>query len=97
MRSGMAILRYILVFASLVGAILSFNQLGRGYEDATLIFLYVVAVFVLNIVYLVLVPPKSKAVSRIGRLVNLWFEAKERELQERAKRPPQSNRGTGNE
>jgi hypothetical protein len=45
------------------------------YADTRLLLFFIGIVFVLNIVYLILVSPKSKTSSRIARLVNLWFEA----------------------
>jgi hypothetical protein len=96
----MAILRYLLMLASLAGAGFSINVMATERLNKTdlIAFLLVGPAFVLNFIYLLKHPPQPRppqpgGQSRIRRLINLWFDAKERELQERGKRPPQSNRG----
>jgi len=42
--------------------------------------------FALNILYLLACPPGTRSsTSRLGKLLDLWLEAKESELRERAK------------
>jgi hypothetical protein len=47
---------------------------------------------VLNLIYVFFCPPfGTRPQSRLGRLGSLWLDAKERELRERAGKPPHSN------
>ena len=54
--------------------------------------LFAMAVLILNFIYVFVCPPfGTRLKSRLLRLGGLWLDAKERELSQRAKGPPQSN------
>jgi membrane protein implicated in regulation of membrane protease activity len=91
----MDILRYVLLLTNLAGAGFTFWLVGTvdGTPTAEIVASAAGAVFALNFFYLFRLPSEtdSKSSSRIGRLIGLWFEAKERELQNRGNVPPHSN------
>lgn len=88
----MAALRVILIIASVVGA--AFPVFILATEHATkageIVLPMMIVGFLLNLFYLYRSKPGGASIGRIGRLIGLWFDAKERELQQRAK-PPHSN------
>jgi hypothetical protein len=45
-------------------------------------FIFIIAMLLMNFIYVVRNPPPAG--SRLGRIVSLWLDAKERELRERA-------------
>jgi hypothetical protein len=75
--------------ALIVGNILSLIVAGVGLNvgmPPTRQFYYLLlAVAVMNLFYIGRTFPRTKPRSRIGTLINLWFDAKERELRERGK------------
>ena len=89
----MKIIRYILVVGSVgwLGFVI-YNVMTRGFPRRNDEF-FVVGLFVgyviLCLVYCLLSESRGDQ-SRIARIVSLWFDAKERELRERAGKPPTS-------
>jgi hypothetical protein len=75
--------------ALIVGNILLLIVAGVGLSarvPPTRQFYYLLlAVAVMNLFYIGCTFPRTKPKSRIGTLINLWFDAKERELREKAK------------
>jgi hypothetical protein len=90
----MAALRYLLLVATVSGLgfiAYGFATWGKPNKEAT-VFIYLCVVgLVLNFVYLYSHPTGIGKRSRLTRLVSLWLDVKERELNDRARKPPQSN------
>jgi len=92
----MKFLRIILFMVSLAGAficfyLISINNVKLRSNEAPLAWLGL-ALASLNCLYLFLCPPPYEDRSRLSRLIGLWFDAKEKELQERgSKRDKISN------
>ena len=89
----MRILRYILLASSLGGFayIIYGLRVYRSSQDVKVIVVAIGIATVLNFIYILLCAPDRKTGSRLRRLWSLWLDAKERELKERAGKPPQSN------
>jgi len=88
-------LRYLLLVASLVAVgVIIFALATEHHMQAVgrLIALSVAAGLVLNFVYILRCPPDAGrgGKSRLFKLGGLWLDAKERELRDRAGKPPQS-------
>ncbi len=85
----MRVLRIVLLLASAAGLVFVCYQLStrpglRSPEPQ--IAVGVAIMFALNILYLLACPPGTRSsTSRLGKLLDLWLEAKESELRERAK------------
>jgi hypothetical protein len=84
------LLRYVLVAdtLSLLGWALYTVATARMTGADRLLFLTFIIGLVLNLVYLLRCPPGiPKSPSRLWKLANLWLDAKERELRDRAGKP----------
>jgi RsiW-degrading membrane proteinase PrsW (M82 family) len=91
----MAALRYLLMLGTVSGLGLIgylFATQGAPHKtDAVIVYSFLVGL-VLNFVYLYRSRPTGIGKqSRLTRLVSLWLDVKERELNDRARKPPQSN------
>jgi O-antigen/teichoic acid export membrane protein len=94
----MWLLRYFLLLAS-VGALAlvayAFAHLRRyppPPSDEPVILIGIGILLILNLIYVFKCPPFGiRQKSRLLKLGSLWLDAKERELRERADKPPQSN------
>jgi FtsH-binding integral membrane protein len=91
----MAALRYLLMVATVSGLgfiAYGFVTWGAPNKGATVFIYSCVVGLVLNFVYLYRSHPTGIGKrSRLTRLVGLWLDVKERELNDRARKPPQSN------
>ena len=88
----MRILRYFLLAASVIGIafiVYGLNTYKTPPEGKVFIFA-IAAALVLNFIYIFWSPPDNTMGSRYTRLWSLWLDAKERELKERAGKPPRS-------
>jgi hypothetical protein len=66
----------------LMGGVILFSTVRPSEKFAACgLFLYLI----LNCIYLIKCPPPNSEKSRLVRMIGLWFDAKERELQERGK------------
>jgi hypothetical protein len=86
----MRILRFFLLIASVVGAIYIFHALRIGSVPGTersIAWLFGLGL-VLNIIFLLFCGPIVTGNSRFTYLLRLWYDAKMRELRERAGKPP---------
>jgi hypothetical protein len=86
----MRILRFVLLVASVVGAIYIFHALHIGSIPGTersIAWLFGLGL-VLNIIFLLFCGPIVTANSRFTYLIRLWYNAKMRELRERPGEPP---------
>ena len=86
----MRILRFSLLVASVVGAVYIFHALHIGSIPGTersIAWLFGLGL-VLNIIFLLFCGPIAKGNSRLTYLLRLWYNAKLRELRERAGEPP---------
>jgi hypothetical protein len=87
----MRALRFLLLAASIVGAVFIFHVLRSGgieSGDRSIVRLFGIGL-VLNAIYLLFCGPVSAGRSRFAYLIRLWYDAKMRELRERAGNPPQ--------
>ena len=86
----MRILRFFLLVASVVGAIYIFHALHIGSFPGTarsIAWLFGLGL-VLNIIFLLFCGPIATGNSRITYVLRLWYDAKMRELRERAGESP---------
>jgi hypothetical protein len=86
----MRILRFFLLFASVVGAVYIFHALHVGSvlsSERSIAWLFGLGL-VLNIIFLLICGPVATGTSRFSYLIRLWYDAKMRELRERAGEPP---------
>ena len=86
----MRILRFSLLVASVVGAIYIFHALHIGSIPGTersIAWLFGLGL-VLNTIFLLFCGPIATGNSRLTYIVRLWYNAKMRELRERAGEPP---------
>ena len=86
----MRILRFFLLVASVVGAINIFQALHFGSipsTDRSIAWFFGLGL-VLNIIFLLFCGPIVTGNSRFAYLLRLWYDAKMRELRERAGEPP---------
>jgi hypothetical protein len=86
----MRILRFFLLFASVVGAVYIFHALHVGSvlsSERSMAWLFGLGL-VLNIIFLLFCGPVATGTSRFSYLIRLWYDAKMRELRERAGEPP---------
>ena len=86
----MRILRFFLLVASVVGAVYIFHALHIGSIPGTersIVWLFGLGL-VLNIIFLLFCGPIATGTSRFSYLIRLWYNAKMRELRERAGEPP---------
>lgn len=86
----MRILRFFLLFASVVGAVYIFYALHVGSvlsSERSMAWLFGLGL-VLNIIFLLFCGPVATGTSRFSYLIRLWYDAKMRELRERAGEPP---------
>ena len=86
----MRILRFFLLVASVVGAVYIFHALHTGSvpsAERSIAWLFGLRL-VLNIIFLLLCGPIVTGNSRFTYLLRLWYDAKMRELRERAGQPP---------
>jgi uncharacterized membrane protein len=86
----MRILRFFLLVASVVGTVYIFHALYIGSIPGTersIAWLFGLGL-VLNIIFLLFCGPIATGTSRFSYLIRLWYNAKMRELRERAGEPP---------
>ena len=86
----MRILRFVLLVASVVGAVYIFHALHIGSipgAERSIAWLFGLGL-VLNIIFLLFCGPIATGNSRITYVLRLWYDAKMRELRERAGEPP---------
>jgi len=86
----MRILRFFLLVASVVGAVYIFLALHIGNVPSAerwIAWLFGLGL-VLNIIFLLFCGPVVTGNSRFTYLLRLWYDAKMRELRERAGEPP---------
>ena len=86
----MRILRFFLLFASVVGAVYIFHALHVGSvlsSERSIAWLFGLGL-VLNIFFLLFCGPIATGNSRLTYPLRLWYNAKMRELRERAGEPP---------
>jgi hypothetical protein len=86
----MRILRFFLLVASVVGAVYIFHALHNGIipgSERSIAWLFGLGL-VLNIVFLLFCGPVATGNSRPAYILRLWYNAKMRELRERAGEPP---------
>ena len=86
----MRILRFSLLVASVVGAVYIFHALHIGSvpdTERSIAWLFGLGL-VLNIIFLLFCGPIATGNSRLTYIVRLWYNAKMRELRERAGEPP---------
>ena len=89
----MRILRFFLLVASVVGAVYIFHALHIGSIPGTersIAWLFGLGL-VLNIIFLLFCGPIATGNSRLTYVLRLWYDAKMRELRERASEPPRSD------
>jgi hypothetical protein len=88
----MRILRFFLLLASVVGAAYIFHALHAGSvpsAERLIAWLFGLALgLVLNIIFLLFCGPVATGTSRFSYILRLWYNAKMRELRERAGEPP---------
>jgi uncharacterized membrane protein len=82
----MRILRFVLLVASVVGTVYIFHALHIGSIPSTA-WLFGLGL-VLNIIFLLFCGPIATGNSRLTYVLRLWYNAKMRELRERAGEPP---------
>ena len=86
----MRILRFFLFVASIVGAVYIFHALHIGSIPGTersIAWLFGLGL-ILNIIFLLFCGPMATGNSRFTYVLRLWYNAKMRELRERAGEPP---------
>jgi uncharacterized membrane protein len=86
----MRILRFFLLVASVVGTVYIFHALYIGSIPGTersIAWLFGLGL-VLNIIFLLFCGPIATRNSRLTYVLRLWYDAKMRELRERAGEPP---------
>jgi uncharacterized membrane protein len=86
----MRILRFFLLVASVVGAVYIFHALHIGSVpsgERSIAWLFGLGL-VLNIIFLLFCGSVVTGTSRFTYLLRLWYDAKMRELRERAGEPP---------
>jgi hypothetical protein len=86
----MRILRFFLLLASVVGAACIFRALHIGSipdTERSVAWLFGLGL-VLNIIFLLFCGPVATGTSRFSYILRLWYNAKMRELRERAGDPP---------
>jgi uncharacterized membrane protein len=86
----MRILRFFLLVASVVGAVYIFHALHIGSmpgPERSVAWLFGLGL-VLNIIFLLFCGPIATGNSRLTYVLRLWYNAKMRELRERAGEPP---------
>ena len=86
----MRILRFFLLLASVVGAAYIFRALHAGSvpsAERSIAWLFGLGL-VLNIIFLLFCDPVATGTSRFSYILRLWYNAKMRELRERAGEPP---------
>ena len=86
----MRILRFSLLVASVVGAVYIFHALHIGSvpdTERSIAWLFGLGL-VLNIIFLLFCGPIATRNSRFTYVLRLWYNAKMRELRERAGEPP---------
>jgi hypothetical protein len=86
----MRILRFFLLGASVVGAVYIFHALHAGSvptAERSIAWLFGLGL-VLNIIFLLFCGPVAAGTSRFSYILRLWYDAKMRELRERAGQPP---------
>ena len=86
----MRILRFFLLVASVVGAGYVFHALQVGSvanDERSIAWLFGLGLL-LNIIFLLFCGPVVTGNSRFTYLLRLWYDAKMRQLRERAGRPP---------
>jgi hypothetical protein len=86
----MRVLRFFLLVASVVGTVYIFHTLHIGSIPSTersIAWLSGLGL-VLNIIFLVFCGPIVTGNSRVTYVLRLWYDAKMRELRERAGEPP---------
>jgi hypothetical protein len=89
-ESSMRILRFYLLVASVVGAVYIFYALHIGSvpsAERSIAWLFGLGL-ILNIIFLLFCGPVVTGNSRFIYLLRLWYNAKMRELRERAGEPP---------
>jgi uncharacterized membrane protein len=86
----MRILRFSLLVASVVGAVYMFHGLyvaSVPSAERSIAWLFGLGL-VLNIIFLLFCGPVATGTSRFSYILRLWYDAKMRELRERAGGPP---------
>jgi hypothetical protein len=86
----MRILRFFLLVASVVGVVYIFHALHIGSipgPERSIAWLFGVGL-VLNMIFLLFCGPIATGNSRFTYILRLWYNAKLRELRERAGEPP---------
>jgi hypothetical protein len=86
----MRILRFFLLVASVAGTVYIFHALHIGSIPSTersIAWLFGLGL-VLNIIFLLFCDPIATGNSRLTYVLRLWYNAKMRELRERAGEPP---------
>jgi hypothetical protein len=85
---GMMLLRYALMAATLffICALFYAAAQPRAPREGWWFFFMVQTALALNFFYLLRCPPINMSPSRVRKLIELWLDAKEQELRERAKR-----------
>jgi uncharacterized membrane protein len=86
----MRILRFFLLLVSVVGAVYIFYALHVGSvpsSERSIAWLFGLGL-VLNIIFLLFCGPVATGTSRFSYLIRLWYDAKMRELRDRAGEPP---------
>jgi hypothetical protein len=86
----MRTLRFFLLLASVVGAAYIFHALHAGSVPSaewSIAWLFGLGL-VLNIIFLLFCGPVATRTSRFSYILRLWYNAKMRELRERAGQPP---------
>jgi len=88
--SAMRVLRFVLLAASVAGAVYIFHALAVGSfpgAERSVLWLFGLGT-VLNAIFLLFCGPIVTSNSRPAYLVRLWYDAKVRALREQAGRPP---------
>jgi len=84
----MRILRFFLLLASVVGAAYIFRvTLEASQAPNSIAWLFGLGL-VINIIFLLFCGPVATGTSRFSYILRLWYNAKMRELRERAGEPP---------
>ena len=77
--------RLALIVGNILLLIVAGVGLNAGMPPTRQFYYLLLAVAVMNLFHIGRTFPRTKPKSRIGTLINLWFDAKERELRERGK------------
>jgi hypothetical protein len=78
----MEVIRWVLIAASAALGVVGYMARFTGMVEV----LVIGAFAVLNLVYLLSVPPRPREGGRVSRIFGLWLNAKEADLQERVQR-----------